>query len=110
MSRYTRHKLRAHDNGEDRHNKGLMLLKKRSRLVREHQQAVQLAAYRRSKEEREYAAQRAAEKAERRREQEAWAQASAERRAAKAKQLAPVIWHPSSLKRELRLNQRLLPK
>lgn len=37
MSRYTRFKLRAHDNGIDRHNKGVSLLRKQSRLSREHQ-------------------------------------------------------------------------
>lgn len=103
MSRYKRHKLRAHDNGEDRHNKGLMLLKKRARLGSEYQGAVQLAAVRRHKEEQVLAAQRKAAR-------EARAQASPKRQAAKPKvALAPVIWHPSALQRALRSNQRLSP-
>lgn len=41
MSRYTRFKLKAHDRGEDRHNKGVSYLKKQSRLDREHQEALE---------------------------------------------------------------------
>lgn len=40
MSRYTRHKLRAHDNGIDRHNKGVAFEKKRARLAAEHHKVV----------------------------------------------------------------------
>ena len=40
MSKYTRFKLRAHDLGEDRHNKGVSYLKKKSRLNREHQTVI----------------------------------------------------------------------
>ncbi len=50
MSKYTRYKLKAHDRGEDRHNKGLALLKKWSRLRSEHQAALQAAAERRHAE------------------------------------------------------------
>lgn len=107
MSKYTRHKLRAHDRGEDRHNKGLSLIKKQTRLVREHQSAVELAAARRNKERKALAAQRQAEK-----EQEARIRANRleqQRQKAKAKELASVTWHPTSLARELRKNQRIVP-
>jgi hypothetical protein len=35
MSRYNRQKLKAHDRGQDRHNKGAAWLAKRERLRRE---------------------------------------------------------------------------
>jgi len=43
-SKTKRRKLKAHDRGEDRHNKGLSLIKKERRLEQEHQAALQAAA------------------------------------------------------------------
>jgi hypothetical protein len=49
-SKTKRRKLKAHDRGEDRHNKGLSLIKKERRLEEEHQAALRAAIARRHKE------------------------------------------------------------
>jgi hypothetical protein len=36
VNRYRRHKLRAHDHGIDRHNKGVAYGRKKARLAEEH--------------------------------------------------------------------------
>jgi hypothetical protein len=48
-SKTKRRKLKAHDRGEDRHNKGLSLIKKERRLEEEHQAALRAAIARRHK-------------------------------------------------------------
>ena len=40
MTRYNRSKLRAHDSGVDRHNKGVALLKKQTRLEALHNREI----------------------------------------------------------------------
>lgn len=49
--RHSRAKLRAHDRGIDRHNKGVAHESKAARVAREHQQAVELGNRRRNRRE-----------------------------------------------------------